>query len=340
MNSLRPLFSLTLFVSFGLFIAPPVRILNGDEISYLGEGGLEVRTKSGTISGWEEDRYIMALPDGGTFRVATNRVKEITIDWPEPFSNGMQEARLGNHSAATPLMLQGLQKEKVAWRQMEMLGALVESAYAAGQYETACTAYLELNQKWPGHRFSDKIPLAWISAHRDGRVEQLSENWKSSNDSTAKLLAASWTLTGAGRAKAIDLLKILSTDSNPMVKALAKAQLWRSELVVAKGTDVSMWESATRTMPAEWQAGPLYLIARVKERLGDKTGALFAFLEVGTLHQDQHALASECLLAAAKLTRGEHPEEARKLYSEIIQRFPQSDPASLARDELKNLEGN
>ena len=149
-----------------------------------------------------------------------------------------------------------------------------------------------------------------------------------------QLIAASWSLSGGQRTEAIKRLKALASDINPEISALAEAQLWKTRVkTTAEGLE--SWKNRIRAMPESVRAGPYFILAGGLAGNNQIDEAALAYLRIPILHPEQHSLVAASLYQCGDLLQNKgRSVQARTLWRELIQKYPQSFWAQQAASKL------
>lgn len=278
----------------------------------------------------------LTLEIGGSPRAISNEeIVELQVTWPADYQAAQAQLANRQFAEAVPLLSRAIATESRGWAARLIRRDLIRCLSVLGQDAEAIQHFLILLDQDPETRMMDIAPLAWDSGLAEARVVDLARQAVKSKGAYPRLLGASWLLGSSDRAAATAVLQELSQDIRPVVAHLATAQLWRSELLTARQTEVDRWARQVERMPRAIQAGPLYVLGLAEERLGKSDDALMAWLRIPILHAEQERLSAVALVRAAGIleARGQVPE-ARRVWSELASQFPATSWGTAARARL------
>lgn len=303
-------------------------------------GGAAGRLK-GEIVEYTGAELRLRQADGRESMLPSTKVASIETTWPTDFNEGERLLDQGKYADAVARFLAAAKQETRRWAQRRILSRAVRGYAGQGEYDKAGTMFLIILENDPTTQYFDTIPLSWNPHVPSPDLEAKADGWLTGakqNDATrpaAELLGASWLLSTGKRGAATEALKRLAGSSDARVAVLARAQLWRTELVAATSDDVARWQSAIEKMPEPLRAGPYYTLGRVYSRLGDGDQAALALMRVPILYADDRPLAAAALCAAAaELLKLERRQEALGLYRETASRYAETESAVEARAHL------
>jgi tetratricopeptide (TPR) repeat protein len=268
--------------------------------------------------------------------VPAERVARIEAVWTPEHQQGDALLAEGKFAEAVAQYGLALRAEKRQWAQRLILSRAVRCYAGLGQFEQAGKTFLIILAYDPATQYFDAVPLSWSSHQPSAALEAQASAWlEAASQPAAVLLGASWLLSTGKRGAAVAALKRLSTEAEPRVAALAKAQLWRTELVTATAEDLAGWHVAIERMPAALRAGPYLTLGRALARLGDGEQAALVLMRVPILYADDRALAAEALVAAAdELNKLGRRGEALGLYREAASAHAGTPAAAEAQARL------
>ena len=296
-----------------------------------------VKEVSGTIADF--DRDVLSLQNGNQSRkFPASIVLSVQTELEASHTFGRQHLVRGQWQDAIDSLSLAYQREQRSWVRQRVLRDLALAHKLSGNIPRSAAAALLLYRDFPRTNQLDALPLSWSNASAPANVRQRAAEWLAADPPESQLLGASWLLSGAARKQSIDTLRRLSSQAEPWIAQLSTAQLWRTELAMARADQCVRWERLVRQMPSSLRAGPLLLLGQAWERAGDGPRAAMIYMEVPILHPDDQLLAAETLMRAARLLETAERERA---YHEIVTRYPFSPEATTARQELDALaQGN
>ena len=290
-----------------------------------------VQELSGRILAY--DREQLVLHNGDQQRtIPTGTIVEIETDWGPNYIRARQFARAGEWERAIESYATARHRERRVWAQQQILRDLALTHRKRGDMERAGKIALALITDHPRTCALDALPLSWTAEPAGPALTRQARVWVASGRSAAaRLLGASWLLSGPSRSQAMRVLEELSQDVEPWVAQLATAQLWRSSLVQVTATECRRWERMIERMPPTLRAGPLYMLGQAWQRQREYQRAALTFMKIPILHTDQDWLAVAALMAAADvLSQTDEKQAAASVYREIVTRYPYSQHAEAA----------
>ena len=124
-------------------------------------------------------------------------------------------------------------------------------------------------------------------------------------------------------------------DGDARLVRLAEAQRWRIDLMTAAQNDVLRRAERIESLAPELRAGPHFVIGKALARLDAAPLAAVHLLRVPYLHGNDDRLSAEALwLAGDVLQRAQEDGESKKIFDELVNRFPGSAPAQRAQERL------
>ncbi len=285
------------------------------------------------------DREQLVLQNGDHQRlIPTATIVGIETDWEPSHTQARQFARAGEWDRAIETYATARHQERRAWAQQQILRDLALAHKMRGDIEQAGDIALALISDYPQTFALDALPLSWTAGPQDPALTRQARVWLTNGQSAAaRLLGASWLLSGRSRSQALGDLEELSRDSEPWVVQLATAQLWRTSLVRVTATECQRWEMMIDRMPLSLRAGPLYVMGQAWQRQREHQRAALTFMRIPVLHSDHDSLAVEALMAAADvLSKADEERAAASVYQEIVTRHPYSKRAETAGQRLAN----
>jgi TolA-binding protein len=131
---------------------------------------------------------------------------------------------------------------------------------------------------------------------------------------------------------AIQVLKQLTTDTDPRIALLAEAQLWRTQQVSVSLQGLKQWKGQISRLPTALRAGPYFLLAGGLNRHQHHEQAIVSWMRIPINYPQHYQLAAESLLASAKkLNQLQREPQARNLYQEIVTRYASTVAAGQAQ---------
>lgn len=276
----------------------------------------------------------------GVKQFPRSEVVEITTAYTEPHQRGLQLFAAGRIKDADAAFATALEEEPRTWVRRALLAAQVKCAWWTGDYTRAATRFLPMAESDPATIYFGLIPLVWTEDAPATASPAEARAWLKSNSPAARLIGASWLLTGTERSAAEAVLAELATDTNPLIQRLAQAQRWRLRLATGPlpTAELRRWEAFARELPVEVRGGPYFLIGRGYAERQEALEAAAAWLWLPFEYADLRALAAEAhQRAAEQLAAAGDTFAARTLANEVGLRYADLPVAERA---LRLLSGN
>jgi len=268
-----------------------------------------------------------------------DRVLGVQTTHSESEQSAKRLRREGKLDDAIKALYAAKAEESRGWVQRELSAELAVALLESGQPHLAGDEFLAITTVDPAtHRFA-AIPLAWAVARLEGPAAARARAWLDSQDSTARLLGASWLLTSEDRSRAIAELERLSGTSDRRVAAAAAIQLWRTQLLTVAPDDLTRWRTTAKKVPAELRGIAWYQIGEALARQKRPEEAALAFLQTALSYNHQRAMAADAMVAAAaQLELLGRQEQAAGLYREVLRDYAASSAATAAQAKLATLQ--
>jgi len=300
-----------------------------------------VSTVTGTIVDYVGGRLTIRSDAGVQQIIPAERIAEIQSDWTAAETTGDQLEREGNLAEAVKSYQQALRDEKRVWGQRQIVAKLIGCYVQLEQFDLAGEAFLRLLRSDPQTHHFHVIPLSWTPFGPTAVLQQRATAWlANTQDSASQLLGASWLLSLAQRAAAVQALQHLLTDRDPRVAMLAHTQLWRTRQATAEADEIQGWEDWLARLPGDLRGGPYSLIGQAWSARGRSDKAALAYLRVPILYGTDRRLAAAALLSAGReLEKIGQVPEAVALYGEVVRDYAAAPAAAEARGRLEELAG-
>jgi len=300
--------------------------LRGDDVVTFrgGKEGKQTLRRNGTIDDYTGAGLIIRTSSGRQETIAADRILEIQTTSTAEELSGDNLRKEGKLEEAIQSYREAKRRESRKWVTRRIMASLVACYELRGQIDLAGDEFLAILASDPDTPYFAAIPLAWRTSTLDGATADHAKAWLAkANQPAAQLLAGSWLLAGAERARAIASLKALSSDLDPRIAHLASAQLWRTTLVTASPEEMVRWQAHVNRMPAELRSGPLLILGDGLARNEQPEDALLAYLQVTLVYPQRETLAGEGLLSAARtMEKLSRAEDAVRLYRELRNKYP------------------
>ncbi len=283
---------------------------------------------------------IHLLRNGRPEAIDETKVIRFETEYLPPHIEGKRQFAAANYQGALALLGEAAAQEDRNWVRRDILAQVVACRQNLGQVNAACDTFRIIYASDNSTRHLHAIPLAWQSERATPALQAKAEPWLQNDDNgAARLMAASWLLSGPKRSGSIEALNDLTDNADTRIAQLAQAQLWRTKLVTARETDASIWQAAVDRFPENLRSGPYYLLGRLHSRLKHPEQAALAFLRTPVLFPHQRPLCEQSLLAAAReLETMDRLDAARLVYREFISKYPGSLFEGEVTDRYRKLE--
>lgn len=251
------------------------------------------------------------------------RVVRIETQYTPQQDAGENAFTAGHWEEALVEFQKAIKVEPRRWVRRLLFARWVECYQALGQPGRAGEAFLLLLRDDPQTPYFECIPLAWLPRQPDPHTEQLAAQWMARAEPAAVLLGASYLLTSPQRAEALHRLQKLAAGTDKHIAPLARAQTWRAKLGTVEDAELAQWNRAIERLPPALRAGPYYVLGSARLQRRQYESAALALLRTPILYPQHSLLAAQALLDAARATEHFDPAAARRLYRELIQKYPQ-----------------
>ncbi len=238
----------------------------------------------------------------------------------------------GEWSEAVEELRMAIQDERRNWVRQAVFRDLAFAYRFANDLEQSAATALALYREFPRTYQLDVLPLVWDNGRLDQPLQRKAIQWLDSKRPEEQLLAASWLLSGASRSASRQRLQRLTDSWEGWIAQLATAQLWRMQMDRATTVECERWARLIARMPPELRAGPLTVLGRAWRQAGQPETAAITLMKVPILHTDERELAVASLMQVAKLVPS---DEQNGVYREVVDTFPYSAEASMARRQLR-----
>ncbi len=277
---------------------------------------------------------------GGMKRYSFAEVVEITTTYTEAHQRGRKELEEGRVNEAWESLTAAMDDEDRGWVRREILALQIQCAYRQGAYSRAATRFLAIAQADPVSPHYRLIPLVWTESLPPGMQAADARPWLVSEALPARLIGASWLLTGTDAVAARQTMLALATDSHPYIQRLAQAQLWRLRLADGNlaAAEVRRWEQLNDEWPEVLRAGPYFLIGRGYADRQEWLLSAAVWMWLPAEYLDRRDLAIEAQFRAANaLASAGDASSAMRLAQELTVRFADTPQAVEARQLIERL---
>lgn len=268
------------------------------------------------------------------FRVdSPDTIHNLTNDQVISFSANLLEAHRqaeaalekNDFASARERTQTALNQETRPWLRRELLALMTLIATNQGDWITAANQYFAMLESDSDTRNQDVIPVMWTDLELDNETLQFARRELASSDGVHQLVAASWLLGApADATEATEVLKELLYSPNPLVRNLARCQLWRPDLKDGKLSDgdLERWERQAGELTEPLKAGPMFLLGAGYQQLIQPELAAARLLWLPIMDARRVDLARQATLTAADLLSSVGQiEAAARLTAEAEQRF-------------------
>lgn len=325
-------------VAASLVVLPPAA--SGEDIVYISLGeSLGTRTElRGEILDYTGKELRLRTLGGAEMAFPSHRVVQVETDRCAAHAAGDKLFAQRQYAEAEEEYRRASGEEPRRWVRRQLLAQRVWCLKNLGNYETAGQFFAVLMTEDPETIHFDCVPLAWLPEEPSASLQRRAEQWLVSDPPYLALLGASHLLATNRRAEAVQRLSTLAYGADSRVAALAKAQLWRTQLTAVRESTLRNWQAAVEAMPEPLRAGPYFIVASALAQLHQSEAAALYYLRVPLLYPNERQLAARSLVEAGKhLERLNQTTEAAYLYREAIRDFAGTGEAAQAEARLQDL---
>ncbi len=304
------------------------------------DGGLEER--HGQIVEYRGDLLVLKRSAVRTERIAADRIDRIDARYGTRHVQAEAAFARHDYDRARQLFQEAMATESREWVQRAELARIIQCDWNLGRDTQAAQQFLVLLRSDPTLLHWEAAPLHWQAQPLTASQRRWAqEHLQDQTFAAVRLVAASWLLAGSERPRALEQLKDLAESGDAKIRFLARAQQWRVRWPSNKTPPVKEAAKTLTTVDTRLRKGPCFLIAEAHARATEKEDAVLWWLRVGLLYPHDARLAATALWRAGNQLEqsGRHPE-ARRLYYEILQRYPTRPEAARARKQLESRAAN
>ncbi len=305
---------------------------------YVSSGETGVIGYSGEVVSYTGERLVLKLSNGTerTFPGNTNIVRIDTQHTAE-FREAQVHYDSGEYEQALESYERALQKESRAWVQRMILEQIIYCEQSLDHWESAARRFLILVSSDPKTPYFPCIPLAWVSDPPLASLERQARTWLESQQPVSQLLGASHLLA-TQRADAERVLSDLRFHADQRVAALARMQLWRTDLHRADVSRIAGWEKDLERSSHALRAGGYFLIGSANVQIRRAEAAALSLMRVPIHYPRQRRLVARCLIESGRqLEVLGQTGEATRLYQELVDQFAAFPESAEARSRLDKL---
>ena len=302
-------------------------------------GGQSSRmTVPGQIVDYTGEQITLLLKSGaGQKSYPAEQVVEVRTDWHEQHELGRRLLSERKPAEALRALQLAYEADQRAWVRREILALQIRAAMRQGNRAAAGTKWLKLLESDRTTRHFRLIPLVWAAEPPNEAAKAHAKIWLTDEADAARLLGASWLLDDGTVGEVVQReLSQLARSQDDRVRPLAQAQAWRlklRELDVSELT-LQLWESRIKEWPADFRAGPSYLLGRGWAIRREHELAATALLWTFLMDDSDPRLAARCGLDAAdSLRRLGQKDAAQRIRREVAEKFPDTEFGEAASRE-------
>lgn len=305
-----------------IFLCGGLEYSFAQDVVFLRKSSGEGETKrKGEIVGWAGDT-ISIKGKTGVKDFDTERLVRFETQWHPGYDEGKKFQSKYLYDQAIAQYASALKDEPREWMQNIIHAKLTECFLAKEDFENAARQFLNLIDDDPQSRFRHLVPLVWTSSRPNAEQRKRAESLVGAGDPFVALLGASWLLTENVDGKSKSKMELLSNDFDPMVAALATAQLWRLDKVAPNEKRLAIRIEQVHNMPEMVRCGPWYLIAEAQAKSKREEEAIVNFMRIPINDPGQGTLAAAALYQAAwLLKKTNRNQQAQALRNELKEKF-------------------
>ncbi|MDO4583964.1 MAG: hypothetical protein Q4D62_07660 [Planctomycetia bacterium] len=220
---------------------------------------------------------------------------------------------------------QELPREEKSWKQVALTVEMIRCLTRLGENPQALEMALQLLRREP--LLTDEhyavLPFLWKPNIADTASEAVAIRWMKQNPQPNEiLLCASYLLSSSRRNEMVAYLQSLSQEKEVRLASLAKAQLWRTEMVEMTVAKAQRWEEEMALIPEPLRGGSFFLLGEAWFQCGEWNRAALAYLRMFLLYPDTAYRLQDALpKTATALEKSGHPEES-SLLQRVREKFP------------------
>ncbi|MBX3414854.1 MAG: hypothetical protein KF708_19375 [Pirellulales bacterium] len=305
----------------GLCMASAAR---GEDIIHVAAepGSDQVTRLTGEVVDFTGRELTLARPGGQEQRYPTTRIVEVETARSAEQLAAIQLAAQHKYDEALRQFEAAAGVESRPWVRREILAEMVWCLRELDQPARAGDAFLALVQSDPETQYFSCLPLAWVTAQLSPDLERRAKAWIAHGNSIATLLGASYLLSTPERAAATERLKQLMLDRDTRVRAMARAQLWRTDSANINEEELAARLGEVEKMPPGMRGGPALVLGQALAARQDHDRAARWLLRLPLVDGRPRRLAARALHEAAEsLEQVGRPAEARLLYDELVEKY-------------------
>lgn len=326
-----------------LLVSPsPFSFAHADDIVIVrSRDGDSERRVSGTVLEYTGVDVLIEHASGREERLPASRIVQVKGAWSAAHREANQLFGSREYEAAEAKYREAFSEEKRPWVRRRVRAQLGWCYRYLGQTEKAVKAFVPIYQEDNKTPHFAAIPLAWATSPVSPSLETAAQSWMTGgNANVVRLIGASWSLSSAKRAEAVQTLRSLARDSDARIVFLAEAQPWRTQVTTATKPTTDRWRQRIGEMPPTIRGGPVYVLGQSLARQDQHEQAALAFMKAAILYPDERDLAAHALLAAAReLETMKQSQDATGLYREILAEHATSQVVTEAGQRLEELVG-
>jgi len=299
------------------------------------------RQVKGNVADFNGQGLRILLPSGQERVIPAANVTRIETRRTPAQRAARLAAKEGQYAKAASTYYRLLQSETESrsWVRREILNELVLALRADGKYFQASKVFLTLLGEEPGTPYFTAIPLVWTGGITlTPQAESTAIEWLGSQRAAERFLGGSLLLGSKNTQQAEWVLEALKESKREPMASLAATQLLRLRIPQATEKDIQACRQTIGRLPLSLRGGPYYILGRLYAAQGKNRAAAVAAMRVPILYSDDPNLAAESLLTAGKaMIKSGLVEDGQRIYSELINTYPQNTAANDAKQRKAAL---
>ena len=295
------------------------------------------KRRVGTIVDYQGDFLYLKHSGPRPERIPADRVVRVETSYGVAHQQAEVAFEARRFDEAQTRFREAMKAESREWVQRAELAKSIWCDRNLGHDAAAADQFMILARHDEKLLHLNAAPIHWKTRPMNSAMQiWAKENLKEESKPVARLIACSWLLGSPGRAEAQRTLQQLTMTPEPRIAILARMQQWRALWPANSNPPLADAANRLETLPEALRQGGCFVIGSAYERQKDPTHASIWFLRSAFLYPHHVELATESLWrAAVVMEKDGNANESRRLYQEIVNRYPQHEYARRTQRESK-----